>query len=388
MVELLIKKFVKNYDDITNEKVRSSYGTLSSLVGIACNIILFLVKFILGIISNSIAITSDAFNNLSDSASCIVTLFGYKMAAKPADKDHPFGHGRIEYVTSFIIAIVILLVGFELLKSSVNKILNPSSIEFSWIVLISLLLSILLKFWMSNFNKVLGRRINNSAMLATSKDSLNDVIATSATVIAIVGSLFTTFPLDGIMGLVVSVFVLISGIGIIRGTLDELIGHAASEDTINHIKLIVMSNPKILGVHDLIIHCYGPGKMIGSAHVEVDANQDFLVIHDLVDEIERKIESDLHIMMTLHMDPIQLDDEKVNRFKNIILSIIGDIDENLSVHDFRIVTGPTHTNLIFDLLIPFEFKMTSEDIQNIIDEELDKHDESIYTVITYDHGFN
>lgn len=388
MVELLIKKFVKNYDDVTNEKVRSSYGTLSSLVGIVCNILLFVVKFMMGIVSNSIAITSDAFNNLSDSASCIVTLFGYKMAAKPADKDHPFGHGRIEYVTSFIIAIVILMVGFELLKSSVNKVFNPSPVEFSWVVLLSLLLSIVLKFWMSNFNRILGKKINNGAMLATSKDSLNDVIATSATVIAVVGSLFTTFPLDGLMGLIVSIFVLVSGIGIIRDTLDELIGHAASEETIKHIKGIVLDSSKILGIHDLIIHCYGPGKMIGSAHVEVDANQDFLVIHDLVDEIERKIEKDLHIMMTLHMDPIQLDNEQVNKFKRMITEIVANIDESLSIHDFRIVTGPTHANLIFDLLVPFDFKMSCEDIQNKIDDELAKKDENIYTVITFDHGFN
>ncbi len=387
MINFLVKRFVKNYNDIENEKVRSSYGTLSSLVGIVCNVLLFAVKLTLGFLTNSIAITSDAFNNLSDSASCIVTLFGYKLAAKPADRDHPFGHGRIEYIVSFIISVIILLVGFELFKTSVDKLLNPEPIIYSTVVLISLILSIFVKLWMSLFNRTLGKKINNSAMIATSKDSLNDVIATSATMIALVGSLFTTLPLDGAMGILVSIFVFISGIGIIRSTIDELIGQPVEKELVDKIKAIILANPKILGIHDLIIHNYGPGNMIGSVHVEVDCTQDFLVIHDLVDEIERRIEKELHIIMTIHMDPIQVDDVVVNSHKELMKEIIASIDPKLSMHDFRVVIGPTHTNLIFDLQVPFEFYLTADEIKNRIDTELTKREDNIYTVITFEHGY-
>lgn len=387
MINFLVKRFVKNYNDIENEKVRSSYGTLSSLVGIVCNVLLFTVKLTLGFLTNSIAITSDAFNNLSDSASCIVTLFGYKLAAKPADRDHPFGHGRIEYIVSFIISVIILLVGFELFKTSVDKLLNPEPIIYSTVVLISLILSIFVKLWMSLFNRTLGKKINNSAMIATSKDSLNDVIATSATMIALVGSLFTTLPLDGAMGIIVSIFVFISGIGIIRSTIDELIGQPVEKELVDKIKAIILANPKILGIHDLIIHNYGPGNMIGSVHVEVDCTQDFLVIHDLVDEIERRIEKELHIIMTIHMDPIQIDDVVVNSHKELLKEIIASIDPKLSMHDFRVVIGPTHTNLIFDLQVPFEFYLTADEIKNRIDMELTKREDNIYTVITFEHGY-
>ncbi|MFV0550475.1 MAG: cation diffusion facilitator family transporter [Anaerorhabdus sp.] len=387
MINFLVKRFVKNYNDIENEKVRSSYGTLSSLVGIVCNVLLFTVKLTLGFLTNSIAITSDAFNNLSDSASCIVTLFGYKLAAKPADRDHPFGHGRIEYIVSFIISVIILLVGFELFKTSVDKLLNPEPIIYSTVVLISLILSIFVKLWMSLFNRTLGKKINNSAMIATSKDSLNDVIATSATMIALVGSLFTTLPLDGAMGIIVSIFVFISGIGIIRSTIDELIGQPVEKELVDKIKAIILANPKILGIHDLIIHNYGPGNMIGSVHVEVDCTQDFLVIHDLVDEIERRIEKELHIIMTIHMDPIQIDDVVVNSHKELLKEIIASIDPKLSMHDFRVVIGPTHTNLIFDLQVPFEFYLTADEIKNRIDIELTKREDNIYTVITFEHGY-
>lgn len=387
MINFLVQKFVRNYDDVENEKVRSNYGTLSSLVGITCNIILFVTKLILGFVTNSIAITSDAFNNLSDSASCIVTLFGYKLAAKPADRDHPFGHGRIEYIVSFIIAVIILLVGFELFKSSADKLMNPEPIIFSWVVLISLVLSIAMKLWMSLFNRTLGKRINNSAMIATSKDSLNDVIATSATMVALVGSLFTNLPLDGAMGILVSIFVFISGIGIIRSTIDELIGQPIDQEVVDKIKNIVLSNPNILGIHDLIIHNYGPGNMIGSVHVEVNCNQDFLIIHDLVDEIERRIENELHIMMTIHMDPIQVDNVVVNKYHELVNETIASIDPKLSMHDFRVVIGPTHTNLIFDMQVPFDYDLNTDEIKKRIDKALSEKEENIYTVITFEHGY-
>ncbi|MEG0170172.1 cation diffusion facilitator family transporter [Anaerorhabdus sp.] len=387
MINFLIQRFVKNYENVTDETVRSNYGTLSSIVGIVCNVLLFALKFLLGVVSNSIAIMSDAFNNLSDSASCIVTLFGYKLAAKPADKDHPFGHGRIEYIVSFIIAVIILLVGFELFKSSFDKVIHPETVHFSWIVLVSLVLSILIKFWMSFFNRTLGNRINNSAMIATSKDSQNDVIATSATLVALVGSLFTDLPLDGVMGILVSIFVLISGFGIIKSTIDDLIGQPADKEIVDKIRSTIMNQKEILGIHDLIIHNYGPGKMIGSVHVEINANQNILVIHDIVDEIERKIESDLHIMMTIHMDPIEQDNQVVNEYKNIVTGILDRIDSSLSMHDFRIVSGPTHTNLIFDVLIPYESLIKEEELKKEIDAAISNLMSNVYTVITFDRGY-
>lgn len=387
MINFLVRKFVKNYENTTDEVVRSNYGTLSSIVGICCNVVLFALKFLLGVVSNSIAIMSDAFNNLSDSASCIVTLFGYKLAAKPADKDHPFGHGRIEYIVSFIIAVIILLVGVELFKSSFDKVMNPSPVHFSWIVLFSLILSILIKFWMSFFNKTLGTKINNSAMIATSKDSQNDVIATSATLVALVGSLFTDLPLDGAMGILVSIFVLFSGFGIIKSTIDDLIGQPADKEVVDSIKSLIMNHKEILGIHDLIIHNYGPGKMIGSVHVEINSKNDILAIHDIVDDIERKIENELHIMMTIHMDPIEQDNQVVNEYREIVLGILDKIDSNLSMHDFRVVSGPTHTNLIFDVLIPYESELKEDELKKEIDDSISNLMSNVYTVITFDRGY-
>ena len=384
MVNFLIKTFIKNSENTENPKIRQKYGTLSSIVGIICNVLLFLIKYAMGTLSHSISIVSDAFNNLSDCAGCLVTLLGYKMASKPTDKNHPFGHGRMEYLTSLIIAALIIFVGIELLKNSVEKIINPVEIRFSFAVLISLVFSIDVKLWMAVFNAELGKKINSSVLTATAKDSKSDVIATSATLIALICSLFTALPVDGVMGLLVSVFILKSGYDIVKDTVDELLGKPADPEIINHIKEYVLKNDKIIGIHDLIIHSYGPGNIIGSCHVEVKSNESFTEVHDIVDSIEREIHNNLNILMTIHMDPIEVNDMLTNKCKKLVNNIIHSIDSSLDLHDFRIVSGESHTNLIFDLVVPFECKYSNEELKQKIDMQLSKENINYYTVIVFD----
>lgn len=387
MTKFLIQKFIKNPDDINNLKVRRNYGTLSSVVGIICNVFLFILKYIMGTLSGSISVVSDAFNNLSDSAGCMVTLLGYKLASKPADKDHPFGHGRMEYLTALTIAVLILIVAFELFRNSVKKIIHPEKLTFSLIVLISLLVSILIKLWMSFFNAFLGKKINSSVMLAAAKDSRTDVIATSATCIAVISSLYTNLPVDGIMGLVVSLFIFKSGIDIVKDTVDNLLGKPVDSDIVYAIKEMVGESDKIIGIHDLVVHNYGPGNMIGSLHAEVKSNEDFVFVHDMIDELERRIHRELNILMTIHMDPIETDNEQVNLSLDMIRNIILDIDPCLQIHDFRLVAGDTHTNLIFDIVVPYDCKYNNDDIKELIDKQLDKMEDNYYTVITFDREY-
>lgn len=384
MVNFLIKTFIKNSENTENPKIRQKYGTLSSIVGIICNVLLFLIKYAMGTLSHSISIVSDAFNNLSDCAGCLVTLLGYKMASKPADKNHPFGHGRMEYLTYLIIAALIIFVGIELLKNSVEKIINPVEIRFSFAVLFSLVFSIAVKLWMAVFNAELGKKINSSVLTATAKDSKSDVIATSATLIALICSLFTALPVDGVMGLLVSVFILKSGYDIVKDTVDELLGKPADPEIINNIKEYVLKNDKIIGIHDLIIHSYGPGNIIGSCHVEVKSNESFTEVHDIVDSIEREIHNNLNILMTIHMDPIEVNDMLTNKCKKLVNNIIHSIDSSLDLHDFRIVSGESHTNLIFDLVVPFECKYSNEELKQKIDMQLSKENINYYTVIVFD----
>ncbi len=383
----LVKTFVKDYENVKDDQVRAQYGTLSSLLGIGINLCLFGVKMVMGMMTASIAITSDAINNLSDAANCVVSLFGYKMAAKPADRDHPFGHGRVEYISSLFIAVVILLLGVELFQTALDKIVNPTEIQVSEVVIVVLLLTILVKLWMYLFNKKLGKKTNNRVLLATATDSINDVVATSATLIAALSSLFLSFSLDGFMGLIVSVFILYSGFDIIRSTIDELIGQSADEELVKRIEDIITSYDKILGVHDMIIHNYGPGKLLGSAHVEVDAKSDFLIAHDLVDQIESRIEKELHMIMTLHMDPVICDSEIVNEYRDILTSILAKIDVDLDFHDFRVVTGPTHTNVIFDLVLPYEKELDTAELKKEIDRQLREAKGEVFTVIKFDRGY-
>lgn len=392
MGELIIKKFVKDYENVTDSKVRERYGMVSSIVGVCCNVILFIIKFVLGTLSNSISIISDAFNNLSDCASCVVTMFGYKMANKPADRDHPFGHGRMEYLTSLVIAMVIIVVGFELLKNSVTKIIHPEELDFSYIALVGILFSILIKLWMFMFNRKYGKRINSSVMLATSKDSISDVMATSATLIALVASVWTSVPIDGVMGTIVSVLIMFAGIGIVRETVDELLGQPASAELMESLAEIVNECGCSLGMHDVIIHSYGPGNLIGSLHIEVDCRNDIMLIHDEIDNLERDIYEKLGVRMTIHMDPVETDNQTLNDAKKMVQSILEDIyEENrkelgapLSMHDFRMVSGKTHTNLIFDIILPHESSVDREYIKKIINRKLDKQPIKYHAHITFD----
>lgn len=387
MTGFLVKIFIKNSEDISNPRVRGKYGTLSSVTGIVCNLILFALKYIMGTLSGSIAVISDAFNNLSDCASCIVTLLGYKMASKPADKDHPFGHGRMEYLVSLVIAAVIFVMGLELLKSSLKKLFKPEEVDFSLIVLISLAVSAGLKLWMAHFNTVLGNKLKSSVMLATAKDSRSDVIATSAAMLSVICSAVTDAPVDGIAGAAVSVFILKSGYDIIKDTVDELLGKPAPAEITEKIREIVCSDERITGIHDLIIHSYGPGHMIGSCHAEIRSDENILAAHDLIDRIEREIHKQLRIMMTIHMDPIETDNEQIKVCRELLSGALKQMDEGLSFHDLRVVTGDTHINLIFDLVVPFECDKTDDELKEQIDKLLMGTDRDYYTVITFDRNY-
>ncbi len=387
MTDFLVKKFIKNPDNIEDSKVRQSYGSLSSGVGLVCNILLFLIKYIMGTLSGSISIVSDAFNNLSDSGGCIVTFLGYKMASKPADKDHPFGHGRVEYLTSLILSAIIVIVGFELFKSSAGKIMNPEPVKFSIIVLASLIISICVKLWMSVFNMKLGKKINSGVMTATAEDSRNDVIATSATVIALISSLFTDFPIDGIMGVIVSLFILKTGFDIIRDTVDDLIGKPVQPEIIEKIKNSIISDSDIIDIHDLVIHNYGVTKMIGSCHIEIRSDMSFQDVHEIADRTERRIYSELNIMMTIHTDPVDIDDEQTKKYKAVVKDIISSMNQGFSIHDFRMVSCENHKNLIFDITVPYECKISNDKIQHFIDKKLEEYDGKYYTIITFDREY-
>lgn len=387
MTNFILKTFMKDYSDNKDSATRKKAGFLSSTVGIVCNIILFVSKFIIGTIANSVAIISDAFNNLTDCLSCIITMFGYNLASKPADKEHPFGHGRMEYFTSLIIAVFIIIVGFEFFKTSLSRIFNKENIDVTYFTIIVLVLSILLKFWMYLFNKKMSTIFNNQAMMATSYDSLSDAMTTSITLIGSIISLFTSFPIDGVIGLIVSGLIIKTAISIIKDTLDELLGKPADKETTQQLLDIVMSHQGILGVHDLMIHNYGPNNMIASLHAEVDAKQNVLEAHDTIDNIEKEIFEKMKIMTTIHLDPIETDNIQLNQYKTIVSKVLNEIDPELSFHDFRMVVGQTHTNLIFDVIISDKYRDKNQMLKEKIDEQLKLIDNKLETVITFDSQF-
>ncbi len=386
MTGLLVRLFVKNSENTTDPDVRKSYGTLSGFTGVVCNLLLFVLKAAMGLLSGSIAVISDAFNNLSDCAGSMVTLLGYKLSSKPADKGHPFGHGRMEYLTALFIAILIIFMGYELMKTSVAKLFDSEKVNFSFIVLASLVVSVLVKVWMAHFNTVLGKRINSTIMLATAKDSRNDVIATLATILSVCLSPFTSLPVDGITGTVISVFILKSGIDIIFDTTDVLLGKPADPEIVRQIADLVCSDKRIIGLHDLIIHSYGPVTMIGSCHVEISSNEDFVAAHELVDKIEREINKDLHISMTIHMDPVRTDDDYINSCREMTESIVRSVDDSLSIHDFRVVRSGEYTGLVFDLSVPFDLRLENDGIKEEIEKKLAQQQGKYYTMITFDRN--
>ena len=388
MHTFLVKHFIKDSENTTKPEVREAYGTLGSITGIVVNIILAIAKYFAGIISGSISVTADAINNLSDAGSSIISLIGVKLSAKPADKDHPYGHGRVEYITALAVSFFVLLMGVELFKSSVDKILNPAPVKFSILSLIILAVSILAKLWLGLFNKRLGEKIDSAPMMAVMKDSFSDCLATGVALIAIVVSAFSDISIDGYLGVVVAGFIFLAGFNILKETMADLLGKPADKSFTEEIEKKILSYDKIVGVHDMIIHDYGPGRKFASAHAEVSSQDDIMEIHDVIDLAERDILNEYGLVISIHTDPIVTDDERINSLKEMTITIVKEISDEMSIHDFRVVDGPTHTNLIFDLIAPHKFHMSNDEIRRAIEDKLSKIDERYFVVITIEHSFN
>ena len=387
MTNMLIKFFIKNNEETNNPSVREKYGMLSGGVGIFCNILLFIGKLSVGLISASISIMADAFNNLSDAASSVVTLVGFKMAGRPADDQHPFGHGRIEYISGLIISTVVMMMGLEFVKSSIEKIINPASIEIGIYSIIILLMSILLKLWMSIFNKKIGDRINSSTIKAISMDSLADVAATATALIGAIISYMCGVYVDGYAGVLVALFIIYTGFTTARETLSPLLGQAPDKEFVDKIEKKVLSYDNIVGVHDLIVHNYGFNNSLVSLHAEVPCDINILKIHETIDTVERDIKKDFNCDIVIHMDPIATDDNAVNSVRYEIEGIVKSIDERLNIHDFRMVQADSFTNLIFDLVVPHMFELKDDEIESIINEKIIALNSSYRLVLNIDKYF-
>lgn len=388
MTEFLVRKYVKNYENTEDTAVRTSYGVLSSMVGILCNVFLFGVKLAIGVLMNSIAVMADAFNNLSDAASSVISFIGVKMAEKPADEEHPFGHGRIEYIAALAVAFLVIQVGFSLFKTSFGKIRNPEELTFQIAPFIILVLSIGVKLWMGLFNRKLGRRINSKVMLATSADSLGDVVTTSATVLSIVICAFTGVNIDAFAGLAVSLLVMWAGIGIAKDTLEPLIGQAPDPEFCRSIKKEVELYEGIEGTHDLIVHNYGPGRSMASIHAEVPRDVDIEVSHEIIDKIEREVSKKLGIFLVIHMDPVEVRDERVLFVKEQLAQILKEYDAQVTFHDFRMVWGEKQINLIFDILVPFSYDQEAQrKVQVYIKAAMKQTDARYACIITVDKSY-
>ena len=391
MTALLIKLFIKNHKDIKDNTVRAAYGTLGSVIGILSNLLLCVLKITIGIISGSISIAADGLNNLSDMGSSVITMIGFKMANKPADSDHPFGHGRMEYMSAFIVAILIILVGFELFKSSVSTLIggDPSP-KYSLVAVIILGLSILIKLWMFAFNRKIGKKIESEALIATAQDSLNDCIATGVILLSVGISMLVEIPfnLDAIMGIGVALFILYSGISSAKSTLDQILGMPPEKELIDGIENTILSFEEFVGIHDLIVHNYGPGRQFASVHVEVPQKSDIVKCHEQVDLCEKLLNEQFGIMVVIHMDPIDTDDENVLQTKNQMIEKLKEIHSNLSLHDFRMTpVSDKRTNLIFDVVIPPELKINQNDLLTLIIEKAKEINPTFMCVVTFDNDF-
>ena len=349
-----------------------------------CNLLLFALKLLAGTISGSVSITADAVNNLSDASGSIVTLVGFKLASRPADDEHPYGHARMEYLSGLAVAVLILVIGVELVKSSVGKILHPEAVEFSALIVVILVCSILVKLWMAVFNRKLGRRIGSAALTAAAADSRNDVISTGAVLLACIVGQLTGLKIDGYVGLLVALFILWSGVGIAKDTIDPLIGAKPDESLVHAIACLMTSHPNILGIHDLMVHDYGPGRRFASVHAELDHRIDPLVAHEILDEIERQAKRDLHVDLVIHYDPIVTDDPEVTAVHTRVTQILRGIDPRLSIHDFRMVSGPHHANVIFDMVIPAEYEDKTAQLRREVEAQLQDGKKVYHLVITFD----
>ena len=387
--EFIVNRFIKNNSNVKDNTVRNSYGILGGIFGIIMNVLLFIIKLSVGLLVSSIAIMADAFNNLSDAASSLITILGFKLASKPADREHPFGHGRIEYLSALIVAFMVMLVGLQFIKSSFERIINPNPVTFELIPFILLLISIFLKIWLSRFNKFIGEIINSSALKASSVDALGDVFTSTCVSISFLAAKFTTFPIDGYIGMVVALFIVYSGFTLIRDTISPLLGEAPDPELVNSISEMVLSYDNILGTHDLIIHNYGPGKCMASIHAEIPSDISVVVIHEVIDKAEREISSALNIYLVMHIDPICVIEGEVKEAYEEILSLIQEYEFIESIHDFRVVGEGEVKNLVFDLVVTASKKLTITDTElvNKISESIKKHHPYYNCIITVDKNF-
>lgn len=386
MSEFLIRRFVRDPEKVGDDSVRKQYGMLSSIVGIALNLMLFAAKFTAGTVFGSISVTADAVNNLSDSVTSVISLLSFRLSSKPADKDHPFGHARIEYIASSAVAVIILFIGYELGKSSLGKILRPVEVQFSLLTVAVLVGSIATKLWMYSFNKSLGRRLDSTMMEATAADSISDVMATSAILVSMILSPLIRFQLDGYMGMIVSVLIVLSGIRVMRETMDRILGKAPNEEMIKDINSFIRKYDGVVNTHDLLVHDYGPNRTFASVHVEVNASVDIMKSHDLLDNIELDIRRELGVDLVAHLDPVVLDDPFVNRMKEMTVKVLSGIDPELRFHDFRVVKGVTHSNLVFDIMVPFSYKMGNDELKRAVGRAISMRDPDLRTVINIDRG--
>lgn len=387
MTDWLVQRCIRRPEDGSDPAVRQAYGLLSGGVGIVLNLLLSAGKFVAGVLTGSIAVTADAFNNLSDAGSSVVTLVGFRMAAKRADDDHPFGHGRIEYLSGLAVAVAILVVGLELAKSSLEKVLHPVEVAFSWLSVGILCASILVKLWMFFFNRNLSRRIGSAAMMATATDSLSDAAATSAVLLGTLVGHFADLHIDGWVGILVAAFILRAGWGAAKDTLDPLLGQSPDPGLVRGIQETVLGRPEIVGMHDLVVHDYGPGRCMASLHAEVPMDADILVIHDVIDNLERELRRKLGVEVVIHMDPIAVGDPRTDALKAQVTELVRRIDPDMTIHDFRMTAGPEHTNLIFDVAVPYHCRLEDEQVQEAIGAAVKALPGNYYTVVSVDHVY-
>ena len=387
MIKFLIKRLIKNSDNVKDPAVRRMYGTLCSSVGIGLNICLFAGKYLAGVLSGSIAIMADAFNNLSDAGSSLITLIGFKFAGMKPDAEHPFGHGRIEYISGLAVSAAIILMGVELAKSSVSKIISPSPVDMSMMSIAILAVSVCVKLYMCSYNRFVGKQIDSAAMNATAIDSLSDAVATSVVLLAMLVLKFTGLNVDGWCGAMVALFILYAGYSAAKDTLSPLLGQPPEEELISQIRDITLSHQEIVGIHDLVVHDYGPGRLMISLHGEVPGDGNIFELHDVIDQAEKELKDKLGCDAVIHMDPIATDDEEVNITRRSVAELCKDIHEDLRIHDFRMVKGPTHTNLIFDVVIPFALKLSDKEVTDEIRKRISQKWDNYYAVIEVDHSY-
>ncbi|MBR4296336.1 MAG: cation transporter [Clostridia bacterium] len=385
MTNIICRLFIKDFENTSSPKVRARYGTVVSIVGILVNLLLFAGKFIIGTLTASLSITADAVNNLSDAGSSIISFISFKISSKPADREHPFGHARIEYIASMIVSFLVIFIGLSLFSESVKKVFGEGGkTDPSIAAIVVLAISILGKLWLFLFNRSIGKKINSSVMKAAAADSISDVLSSSAVLAATLIYRFTSIELDAYMGIIVALFIVNSGIKIFKEALDSILGTAPDALLVEKIKEIIFSHPGILGIHDLIIHNYGPGRCFVSSHVEVDGAEDIYISHDTIDNIEKDLALKLDVQAVIHLDPIAIGDPLTEKLRHDVQNITSQIDERITIHDFRIVPGNTHTNIIFDAAIPFELNKSNEEISSLLEQKIRELDQSFFAVITID----